>query len=138
MIEDHDDNSPRYFETQNRVLQILKKSRKWMSIGEIVRQLSDTAFLSDSLNALVFGEHIKQGGGVLIPKYKYTKPVKKATPARVCTKCKQPKALVEFEREWSGRPAKTCKACREQSLRNLNKRRKKVNGNPSGTDEPRQ
>lgn len=124
MIEDHDANSPRYLETQNKVLQILKKSRKWMSISEIVKQLDDTSFLSDSLNALVFGEHVKEGGGILIPKYKYAKPIKKENSTRVCTKCKQPKRFIEFEREWSGRPAKTCKTCRDRALQNINKRRK--------------
>lgn len=124
IVDDHDDFSPQYYEAQEKVTQILRRSRKWMSISDIVKQMDKTSFLSDALNALTFAEVIEQGGSVLIPKYRFAKTPPSPKTTKVCSKCRKEKTLGEFERAWTGRPSKCCKPCRERAQKQRAKERR--------------
>lgn len=121
---DIDDYCPRFYATQEELVKLLRKSRKWMSISEITKKMSSNTFLGDALNSLVFMEIVEESGSILIPKYRLSKVPPAPRTTKMCSKCRKPKPLAEFEREWTGRPAKTCGKCREMALKLAKKKRK--------------
>jgi hypothetical protein len=118
MREHYDDElSPRYKLMTEELKKILQKSKKPMTIRQLKEKLDNTDFLWDALESLEASGYILNTGGILLPKYVIAKePPKETLTLRTCTKCGESKQPSHFDREWSGQPAKRCKACREASL----------------------
>lgn len=118
MTEFNDDElSPRFKATAEEVKGIIGASKQPMTIRQIVEKMPNTDFLWDALESLEAAGYIENVGGVLLPKYKLSKSGPRLNiPEKVCVNCGISKPIGEYEREWSGEPAKKCRFCREKSL----------------------
>lgn len=113
-----DELSPRFKLMAETIKEILSNTKKPMTVRQFVEKLDNTDFLSDALASLESAGYIENVGGVILPRYRLAAEEPRPTiPMRVCRNCGIEKPLREFEREWSGEPAKKCLGCRTLSLK---------------------
>lgn len=118
-----DEVSPRFRATSEEVKTIIGASKQPMTIRQIVEKMSNTDFLWDALESLEGAGYIENVGGVLLSKYKLSKTGPRLNiREKVCTNCGISKPIGEYEREWSGEPAKKCRFCREKSLQSRDRK----------------